>query len=118
MVLNGNSISKLIKNINLIENANFENVRSASYDVTSTNKLLVIKNFDNPISFIDAKTIDNLYEEKTIENGYNLKPKESVLIPIKEFFNIPNNLSGHFRGRTSFNRLGLILATQHINPRL
>ncbi len=118
MILNGNSIKQLIKSINLIENANLENVHSASYDVTSTNKILIIKTFDCPISFVDVKKIDNLYEEKTINNGYNLKPKECILIPIREFFNIPNNLSAHFRGRTSFNRLGLILSTQHVNPRI
>ena len=43
MILNGNTIKKFIMKNELIENANLENIRSSSYDVTTTNYILKFK---------------------------------------------------------------------------
>ncbi len=116
MILNGNTIKKLFENKSLINNANLENVRGASYDLTASDEIIKIKTSKEPISLIDAKALDNMYETINIKDGYKLKPKESVLIPLIDTFDMPDNVCAHLRGRTSFNRLGLNISNQHINP--
>ena len=41
---------------------------------------------------------------------------ETILVVLEDNFNFPNNICGCIRGRTSLNRLGLTVATQHIHP--
>ncbi len=116
MILSSETLKKLIKEQQLIKNANEENIHSSSYDVTNTNYILKFVENKEPISLIDRKTLENIYEQVDIQNGYDFKPNECLLIPLKEEFNIPNNLCAHIRGRTSFNRLGLLTSIQHLNP--
>lgn len=116
MILNGDKIKELIINKKLMENYNIENIRGCSYDVTSSDYILKIKTKKSPISLNDAEAITNMYEKTIIKDSYNLKPNECVLIPLKEKFNIPNFLCAHLRGRTSYNRLGIYITLQHLNP--
>lgn len=116
MILNGNTIKKFIMKNELIENANLENIRSSSYDVTTTNYILKFKKISDAISFTNFDSIDNMYEKVSISNYYELKPNETILVPLIENFNIPNGICGHFRGRTTFNRLGIFISNQHLNP--
>lgn len=116
MILNGNTIKKFIMKNELIENANLENIRSSSYDVTTTNYILKFKKISHAISFTNFDSIDNMYEKVSISNYYELKPNETILVPLIENFNIPNGICGHFRGRTTFNRLGIFISNQHLNP--
>ncbi len=116
MVLNGNYLKELMNNNKLIENANLDNIHSSSYDVTSEDYILKFKKNKKTISFIDVDDIQNMYERIDIKEGYEFSPGETIIIPIKDQFNIPNDVCAHLRGRTTFNRLGLFTTIQHINP--
>ena len=116
MVLGYKSIKKLLSKNILIENSNNQNIRSTSYDVTVDNNILKFKKINKPISFIDAQELNSMYEEVNITEGYTIKPGETILVVLEEVFNMPNNVCGSIRGRTSLNRLGLTIATQHLNP--
>lgn len=116
MVLSGNTIKKFAEEKTLLKDYNAEYIRSASYDLTSSDHILRFKPNPNPISFTDAETLDNMYEKVNIKKGYDLSPNECILIPLEDYFDIPNNICAHIRGRTSFNRLGLFITSQHLNP--
>lgn len=116
MILNGNAIKKLmIKNL-LVENADLDNIHSSSYDITSEDYILKFKNKKKVINFTDIDVLDKMYEQVDIKDGYELKPNECIIIPIKDKFVIPNGVCGFIRGRTSFNRLGIFITSQHLNP--
>ena len=116
MILNGNTIEKLILKNQLIENANMENIHSSSYDLTASEYILKFKNDKKTISLDDIHELDNMYEKVNIRDGYNFKPGECILIALEDIFNIPDNVCASIRGRTSYNRLGLFTTIQHINP--
>ena len=116
MVLSYNTIKKLMSKNKLVENANNQNIHSSSYDVTVDKYILKFKKNNKPISFIDAQELDTMYEEVSITEGYTIEPGETVLVVLEDMFNIPDNVCGSIRGRTSINRLGLTIATQHLNP--
>lgn len=116
MVLGYKKILKLFKKNILIKNANPQNLHSSSYDVTIGKYILVFKKNSKPISLIDANEINSMYERINISEGYKFKPGESILVVLEDEFNMPNNICGEIRGRTSFNRLGLSVLTQHLNP--
>ncbi len=116
MILNGNSIEKLILKNKLIENANLENIHSSSYDLTASNYILKFKDANKTISLDDAYEIGNMYEQIDITDGYSFKPGECILIALEDLFNIPDNVCASIRGRTSYNRLGLFTTIQHLNP--
>lgn len=116
MVLNGNSIKKMMNTGILVENANLDNIHSSSYDVTSEDYILRFKKNKKVISFMDVSDIENMYDKIDITGGYELRPGETVIIPIKDKFNMPSGVCAHLRGRTTFNRLGLFTTIQHINP--
>ena len=116
MVLGYNTISILLSKGMLIENPNNQNIHSTSYDVTVDKYILKFKRNNKPISFIDAEELNNMYEEINITGGYTIRPGETILVVLEEVFNITNNICGSIRGRTSLNRLGIMVATQHLNP--
>ena len=116
MILSYNTIKKLTDKNLLIENANVQNIHSSSYDVTADKYILKFKKSKKPISFIDAEELNTMYEEINITTGYTIKPGETILVVLEDIFNIPNNICGSIRGRSSLNRLGLTIATQHLNP--
>ena len=116
MVLGYSTIKKYLEKKLLIENSNNQNINSSSYDVTVDCHILEFKKMDKPISFIDAEELNNMYEEINITEGYTFKPGVTILVVLEEVFNIPENICGSIRGRTSFNRLGLNVSTQHLNP--
>lgn len=103
----------------LIEGFKEENLQSASYDVTITNKIKVFTNAIQTISLIDEnlkETIKQSSSEIDITHGYKLRPGEFVRVQLNEYINIPKDLIAHVRPRTTLTRLGLILSAQHINP--
>ena len=116
MVLGYKTIKKLLSKNILIENSNNQNIHSSSYDVTVDKYILKFKKKEKPISFIDAQELNDMYEEINISEGYTIKPGETVLVVLEDTFNMPNNICGSIRGRTSLNRLGLTIATQHLHP--
>ena len=66
MVLSYKTIKKLLSKNILIENANNQNIHASSYDVTVDKYILKFKKNKNPISFIDAQELNNMYEEVNI----------------------------------------------------
>lgn len=116
MILGYSTIKKMLSKNLLIECANYQNINTSSYDVTVDNHILKFKKNSKPISFIDAQELNNMYEEINITEGYTIEPKETILVVLEENFNFPDNICGCIRGRTSLNRLGLIVATQYIHP--
>lgn len=116
MPLNGNEIEKLVKQNNLIENFKPENLSSASYDISLSDTILVLSPTSEVIELSDIDAIENCYQKVVIsENGYEIKPRESILAVLQEKIHIPNFLCSHIRPRTSISRLGLFINFQHIN---
>ena len=116
MVLNGNTIKSLIADDMLIINGDPENVHASSYDVTLSDTVLVFKKAKKPIELINANAIENMYKEVDIKKGFLFKPGETILACLDEQFNMPDDICGSIRGRTSYNRLGIIINVQHLNP--
>lgn len=116
MVLNGNYLKEMMVNNSFVEDANLANIHSSSYDVTSEDYILKFKKNKKVISFMDVSDIENMYERVDISSGYEFKAGETIIVPIKDSFNIPNGVCAHLRGRTTFNRLGLFTTIQHLNP--
>ncbi|WP_092926116.1 dCTP deaminase [Romboutsia hominis] len=100
----------------LIEDFNLDNLKSVSYDVTIGNFIRKFKGGSKTINLDNEYEVDDLYEEVDISNGYELKSGEFVLARLNERINMPDDLAGHIRPRTTFNKLGLIITFQHINP--
>lgn len=115
MIINGSKIKELITSIHLIENYNFDNLSSVSYDVTASNELLVFNKTNKVIDLTDKESITKIYSSVDFTDGYILKPQQSVLVVLNEKINMPDNMSAHIRPRTSLTRLGLISNLQHIN---
>lgn len=100
----------------LIENFKIESLQSVSYDIAITNRIKIFKNEFLTIDLSNSQDIDNCMREEDITCGYLLRPKEYILVQLAEILNLPDDLTGHIRPRTSFIKLGLILSFQHINP--
>lgn len=116
MILPGQQLEELIKKNKLIKKGNIDNIHSSSYDLTSSKYILVFKNNNKVVKLNNPEDIDKMYEKIDISNGYNLKPGECILVPIEDQFNMPEDICGSIRGRTSYNRLGIFTTIQHINP--
>ena len=116
MILTGQKIEELMKKNKLIKKGDLDNIHSSSYDLTSSKYILRFKTDNKAIELTNAKKINNMYEQVKITDGYHLKPGECILIPLEDEFNMPDNICGSVRGRTSFNRLGIFTTIQHINP--
>jgi dCTP deaminase len=100
----------------LIENFDESNLQSASYDISITSKIRKFKDSFKRIRLDDKDGIDDSFEEIDILLGYDLRPREYILIQLNEIINMPNDLIAHVRPRTTFTKLGLILSCQHLNP--
>lgn len=116
MILSGNTIKEFIKKNELIEHGNLSNIHSSSYDVTASEYVLKFNKIKNSISLDNREDIEKMYKKININGGYKFKPGECILVPLEEQFNIPANMCASIRGRTSFNRLGLLISIQHLNP--
>lgn len=118
-VENYNKYSEVYKNEEakpLIENFIKKNLQSISYDVTMGSTIRKFKNESKTIHLDNKDEVDNLYEVVEIDEEYSLKPGEFVLVRLNEKINMPDDLGGHIRPRTTFNKLGIIITFQHINP--
>ena len=100
----------------LIENFKEENLQSASYDVTISNTIMKQINNFKTIHTNNKVEIDSLFEEYKITQGYVLAPEEYILVKLNEKINMPDDLAGHLRSRTTFNKIGLVITSQHVNP--
>lgn len=100
----------------LIEGFCEDQLQGASYDVSISEKLTILKHSGSIIDLSNDDDVD-IYEQKIIDNnGYLLLPGEYILAELMEKFNIPSNLIAHVRPRTRFTRCGILIADQHFNP--
>lgn len=100
----------------MIEGFDKERLQSTSYDVIIGDKIRKFKTGMQTISLENKNDIDDLYEEVSIEFGYELRPGEFILARLEDRVNMPSDIGGHIRPRTTFNKLGIIITSQHINP--
>lgn len=94
-----------------------DHLQAASYDVSMSGNISVLKRIGRVIDPADDDDLDDIYEEMKIgANGYLFAPGEYLLVELKEKVNIPKNLVAHIRPRTRFTRAGILVADQHCNP--
>lgn len=100
----------------LIENFNERQLQAVSYDVSISNCILKATECSGVINIENKHETDSLFEEKDITRGYDLRSNEYIIVRLNEKINMPDDLAGHLRPRTSLNKIGLIITSQHINP--
>ena len=119
MILSSNEIRRYVTNSNdsMIQPFSEEQLQGASYDVSMSGKIAILKETGD---IIDPNTsIDEslMYEKITIgKDGYLLSPGNFVLVGLEEKICLPKNLIAHIRPRTRFTRNGILIADQHCNP--
>ena len=119
MILSSNEIRRHVTNSNdsMIQPFSEEQLQGASYDVSMSGKIAILKETGD---IIDPNTsIDEnlMYEKITIgKDGYLLSPGNFVLVGLEEKICLPKNLIAHIRPRTRFTRSGILIADQHCNP--
>lgn len=118
MVLSDCKIRGLVQKTKMIEPFSEKQLQAVSYDITSGNVVVVYQRLQRPIDLRDKEQIEYATEKITIsvKSVYPIKPGEYILVKTREKFDIPANLTAHVRPRTTFNRFGLILSDQHMNP--
>lgn len=118
MVLSDCEIRNLVQEKKIIEPFHEKQLQAVSYDITSGSVVVVYQRLQQPLDLRDKDQIKYATEKITIspQSGYPIKPGEYILIKTGEKFNIPANLTAHVRPRTTFNRFGLTLSDQHMNP--
>lgn len=118
MVLSDCEIRNLVQDAQIIAPFNEKQLQAVSYDITSGNVVMVYQRLQQPLDLRDKDQIQYATNKIMIssQSGYPIKPGEYILIKTREKFNIPANLTAHVRPRTTFNRFGLTLSDQHMNP--
>lgn len=111
-----NNVYENCKGKCLIEDYKEDNIQSASYDVTIGNEILIQRRDVRTIDLSSETSIKSMFEKIDITEGYVLSPGEYISVQLNEKINMPDDLCAHIRPRTSYNRLGLIITNQHINP--
>lgn len=119
MVLSDKEIRKynIPPNSPLIEPFSEEHLQAASYDVSMSGNISVLKRIGRIIDPADDQVLDDMYEKIKIgAEGYLFSPGEYLLVELAESVKIPENLIAHIRPRTRFTRVGVLVADQHCNP--
>ena len=119
MLLSDREIRKLAEDpaIRLLSPFSEDQLQGASYDVSLSGNLALLKNTGAVIDPFSAQSVDEQYEMVTIgEEGYLFCPGEYVLAELRERIRIPQTLCAHIRPRTRFTRSGILIADQHCNP--
>ena len=104
------------KGLPIIEPFNKKSLQGVSYDVHIDKTIMRQNNSENIVHLSMKSEIDCMFSEVEIDDGYLLSPNEYILAPLVEKFNMPDDLAGHIRPRTTMNKLGLLVVAQHINP--
>lgn len=119
MILSSNGIRKYIttSNDSMIQPFSEEQLQGASYDVSMSGTIAVLKETGGIIDPTVAVAEESLYERIDVDkNGYLLSPGNFVLVSLNEKITLPNNIIAHIRPRTRFTRNGILIADQHCNP--
>lgn len=92
-------------------------LQGASYDVSMSSNIAILKNAGKVIDPLDDEDLSGLYEKKNIgREGYLLTPGEYILVELREKIQIPNKMVAFIRPRTRFTRMGILIAEQYCNP--
>lgn len=98
----------------VITNVNPDQINASSIDLTLGDTLLVEQNpqdpWDRSISLRDRKPLLT-QSIKMDEAGYMLHPGQFVLAQSAQMFNLPDNISGEYKLKSSMARIGL----EHLN---
>lgn len=119
MILSDNEIRKYADQVDspLITPFSEEQLQGASYDLSMSHYIAVMKRTGQVIDSSAADDVSKIYERKFIgESGYILAPGEFILVEVTEKISLPENLIAHIRPRTRFTRSGILIADQHCNP--
>lgn len=119
MILSDKEIRAYIQNktIPMIEPFEENQLQAASYDVSMSGNISILKRIGQVVDPSGEHNLDNMYEQVTIsDDGYPLSPGEYLLVELVEKIKVPQNIVIHIRPRTRFTRAGLLIADQHCNP--
>ena len=109
MLLSYNELCELIDQ-RVLENSSYDNVNSASIDLTLGNHFKV-EIPGKSISFALREPMD-MVDHYIADGGvFALEPGEFCLAHTKEIFNLPDWLSGEYKLKSSMARIGL----EHLN---
>lgn len=119
MILSERQIREYVNNDSnpLITPFSEEQLQGASYDVSMSDSIMMLKSTGFAIDPSDSHALSDMYEEKVIgSEGYLLSPGQYVLVRLREEIKLPDNLVAHIRPRTRFTRGGILVTDQHCNP--
>lgn len=89
-----------------------DNIQPASYDITLSDSFAAIKKNTaktvEKLNLKDCNSVTDAYEHISTDS-YVLYPKKFVLASIKEYIELPNDLSAFVEGRSSIGRIGLFI---------
>ncbi|EHO77584.1 deoxycytidine triphosphate deaminase [Fusobacterium animalis F0419] len=116
MILTDKEIRDLCEKNDMISPFKEEALQSESYDLGIGDMVYVTDKNLRELDLKNEDTLNRLYKEYNIpDEGFLLKPKECVLVSLKEVLNIPENINAHIRPRTRFIRAGLEISSQQLN---
>jgi len=119
MILSDKEIKSYIQDTTapMIEPFSEDHLQAASYDISMSGNISVLKRIGQVIDPSDKRDLDDMYEKIKIgPTGYLFSPGEYLLVELAEKVNIPPTLVAHIRPRTRFTRAGILVADQHCNP--
>lgn len=119
MILSDKEIRKYVQTPDapLIVPFSESQLQAASYDISMSGNISVLKRIGRVIDPSDKRDLDGMYEKIRIgADGYPFSPGEYILVELAEKVNVPKNLVAHIRPRTRFTRAGILVADQHCNP--
>lgn len=119
MILSDKEIRKRIQTPDapMIEPFSEEHIQAASYDISLSGNIYVLKRIGRVIDPTEDQNLDDMYENIKIgPEGYLFSPGEYLLVELAEEVQVPEGLVAHIRPRTRFTRAGILIADQHCNP--
>ncbi|AEC00996.1 dCTP deaminase [Selenomonas sputigena] len=116
MILADTEIRKLVKEKAMIVPFDEKKLQAVSYDISSSDIVMAYQSLDKAVDLRNKKQMELVTRKIDITKGYHIKPNEYLLVKTKEKFFIPANMTAHVRPRTTFNRFGLVVSDQHMNP--
>lgn len=130
MIMTDNEILKRVEKYNdykhfycdnvakpLIEHFDKSKLQSCSYDISLDHDIMVYSDEIGEIDLLKAGDIKNSLVNRIIDdNGYVIKPGEYIMCHVKEIINMPMDYMAIILPRTTFNRVGLGLRVQYLNP--
>lgn len=111
MLLSHDEIQELLDN-GVVIGTKGGAVNAASLDLHLGDTIMVENDFETK-RFVDFRAREPLSMTRFVmdEQGYFLRPRQFILAQSVEVFNLPNNVSGEYKLKSSMARIGL----EHLN---